>query len=41
MILAVLEARCEIQFSGLDVYLNVAGGLKISEPAADPLLPRL
>ena len=35
MILAVLEARCEIQFSGLDVYLNVAGGLKISEPAAD------
>lgn len=35
MILAVLEARCGIPFSGLDVYLNVAGGLKISEPAAD------
>ena len=35
MILAVLEARCAIPFSGLDVYLNVAGGLKISEPAAD------
>ncbi len=35
MILAVLEARCAIPFSGLDVYLNVAGGLKVSEPAAD------
>ena len=35
MILAVLEARCGIPFGGLDVYLNVAGGLKISEPAAD------
>ena len=35
MILAVLEARCEVQFSGLDVYLNVAGGLKITETAAD------
>jgi DNA repair protein RadA/Sms len=35
MILAVLEARCGIPFAGLDVYLNVAGGLRISEPAAD------
>jgi len=35
MILAVLEARCGIPFHGLDVYLNVAGGLKITEPAAD------
>ena len=35
MILAVLEARCGIPFAGLDVYLNVAGGMKISEPAAD------
>ena len=35
MILAVLEARCGYNFSGQDVYLNVAGGLKISEPAAD------
>ena len=35
MILAVLEARCHISFSGMDVYLNVAGGLKIKEPAAD------
>jgi DNA repair protein RadA/Sms len=35
MILAVLEARVGIPFTGLDVYLNVAGGLRISEPAAD------
>ena len=35
MILAVLETRCGIAFGGRDVYLNVAGGLKISEPAAD------
>ncbi|WP_409433796.1 DNA repair protein RadA [Litorimonas sp. RW-G-Af-16] len=35
MVLAVLEARCGISFAGKDVYLNVAGGLRISEPAAD------
>ncbi len=35
MILAVLESRCGIPFAGLDVYLNVAGGLKVTEPAAD------
>lgn len=35
MVIAVLEARCGISFSGKDVYLNVAGGLRISEPAAD------
>ena len=35
MILAVLEARCSMNFSAHDVYLNIAGGLKISEPAAD------
>ncbi|MCA8878717.1 MAG: DNA repair protein RadA [Rhodobacteraceae bacterium] len=35
MVLAVLESRCGIPFSGLDVYLNVAGGLRIGEPAAD------
>ena len=34
-ILAVLEARCGIPFTGLDVFLNVAGGLRVSEPAAD------
>ncbi|MDJ1017166.1 MAG: DNA repair protein RadA [Paracoccaceae bacterium] len=35
MILAVLEARCGIPFAGLDVYLNIAGGLRVTEPAAD------
>jgi DNA repair protein RadA/Sms len=35
MVLAVLEARCGLGFGGRDVYLNVAGGLKITEPAAD------
>ncbi len=35
MILAVLEARCGFGFGDQDVYLNVAGGLRINEPAAD------
>ena len=35
MILAVLESRAGLTLAGLDVYLNVAGGLKIGEPAAD------
>jgi len=35
MILAVLETRCSVQMSNRDVYLNIAGGLKITEPAAD------
>ncbi len=35
MLLAVLDARCGISFGQHDVYLNVAGGLKITEPAAD------
>lgn len=35
MILAVLEARCGLICGNRDVFLNVAGGLKISEPAAD------
>ena len=35
MILAVLEARCGVGFGTRDVYLNVAGGLKVTEPAAD------
>jgi DNA repair protein RadA/Sms len=35
MLLAVLEARAGISFAGQDVYLNVAGGLRINEPAAD------
>ncbi len=35
MVLAVLAARCGVSFGQHDVYLNVAGGLKIVEPAAD------
>lgn len=35
MILAVLESRCGLSLSSHDIYLNIAGGLKISEPAAD------
>ena len=34
-ILAVLESHCAIKFSTHDVYLNVAGGMRITEPAAD------
>ncbi len=35
MVLAVLEARCGVAIGANDVYLNVAGGLRIAEPAAD------
>ena len=35
MVLAVLEAHAGVRLGGHDVYLNVAGGLKIAEPAAD------
>ncbi|MBI1641008.1 DNA repair protein RadA [Brucella abortus] len=35
MILAVLESHCGVRFGQHDVYLNVAGGYRISEPAAD------
>jgi DNA repair protein RadA/Sms len=35
MVLAVLESRCGVNLSNKDIFLNVAGGLKISEPAAD------
>ena len=35
MLLAVLDARCGLSFAQADVYLNVAGGLRIAEPAAD------
>jgi len=34
-ILAVLESRVGITFAGLDVFLNVAGGMRVNEPAAD------
>jgi DNA repair protein RadA/Sms len=35
MVLAVLEAHCGVRLGDCDVYLNVAGGLRIAEPAAD------
>jgi DNA repair protein RadA/Sms len=35
MLLAVLETRCGVRLAASDVYLNVAGGLRITEPAAD------
>jgi DNA repair protein RadA/Sms len=35
MVLAVLEARAGLGISSQDIYLNVAGGLKVGEPAAD------
>ncbi len=35
MVLAVLETRCGLVFASHDVYLNIAGGLRITEPAAD------
>jgi len=35
VVLAVLEAHCGVRLGTHDVYLNVAGGLRIQEPAAD------
>jgi DNA repair protein RadA/Sms len=35
MVLAVLEAHCGVKLGGYDVYLNVAGGMRIQEPAGD------
>ncbi|MSP04621.1 MAG: DNA repair protein RadA [Acetobacteraceae bacterium] len=35
MLLAVLETRCGLRLNANDVYLNIAGGLRVSEPAAD------
>ncbi len=35
MVMAVLDARCGLALGGTDIYLNVAGGLRIAEPAAD------
>jgi len=35
MVLAVLDAHAGLRLGGQDVYLNVAGGLRIGEPAAD------
>ncbi|MEP2736423.1 MAG: DNA repair protein RadA [Erythrobacter sp.] len=35
MLLAVLEARCGLSFSSAEVYLNIAGGYRLSDPGAD------
>lgn len=35
MVLAVLETRCGISLSSHDIFLNIAGGIRIQEPAAD------
>jgi len=35
MVLAVLEARCGLSLSSAEVYLNIAGGYRLSDPAAD------
>ena len=35
MLCAVLEARCNIHLSNMDIFLNIAGGIRLSEPAAD------
>ena len=35
MVLAVLEARCGVTLSQSDIFLNIAGGIRICEPAAD------
>ena len=35
LILAVMEKRCGFYFGNLDVYVNVVGGLRLTEPAAD------
>jgi len=35
MLLAVLETRAGLRMGSTDVYLNIAGGLRVQEPAAD------
>jgi DNA repair protein RadA/Sms len=35
MLLGVLETRCGLRLAANDVYLNIAGGLRVAEPAAD------
>ena len=35
VLLAVLEARCGLNFSACEVYLNVSGGYRLADPAAD------
>ncbi len=35
LLLAVLEKRLNLRLSGSDVYVNIAGGIRINEPAVD------
>ena len=35
MVLAVLEARCGVSFAACEVYLNIAGGYRVTDPACD------
>ncbi len=35
LLMAVLEKRCGVQLSGCDAYVNIAGGMKVQEPAID------
>ncbi len=35
LLIAMLEKRAGLQFSGDDVFVNIAGGLEVDEPAAD------
>ena len=35
LIISVMEKRLEMNISGLDIFMNVAGGVKVTEPAAD------
>lgn len=35
LLMAVLEKRIGVQMSGMDAYVNVAGGMKVNEPALD------
>lgn len=35
MVVAVLETRCGLHLSGCDIFLNIAGGIRVNEPAAD------
>ena len=35
MVVAVLESRCSVRLSSHDIFLNIAGGIRVNEPAAD------
>ena len=35
LLMAVLEKRCRYEMSRLDAYVNIAGGMKMNEPALD------